>query len=67
MADEIYDSADLFGPLELPVRTFSWNACGRSLRPDDTQLGSPPVGAFPNDGRMLYTPVVADFESITHL
>src|SRR5262245_48970738 len=49
-----------FGPIAMPVRTFHCDGCGSFLRPDDTTLGVPPVGAFTDEVRMLYTPLVAE-------
>ncbi len=50
----------LVGEITIPVRTFRCNGCGATLRPDDTALGVPEVGAFTDDVRWLYAPVAAE-------
>jgi hypothetical protein len=48
------------GEVCIPVRTFPCGGGGASLRPDDHHLGVPAVGDFPDDGRALYAPMVAE-------
>jgi len=50
----------LLGQVCLPVRTFQGGGCGAALRPDDQHLGVPEAGAFTDDVRALYAPVVAE-------
>lgn len=50
----------LFGAIEIPVRPYDCHDCGASRRSDDTPLGVPPVGDFPDDVRMLSPPFVAE-------
>lgn len=50
----------LLGEVHIPVRTFQCGECGAFLRPDDHHLGVPEVGAFTDDVRALYAPIVAE-------
>ena len=42
------------------MRTFQCGGCSPSVRPDDRYLGVPEVGAFTDDVRARYAPVVAE-------
>lgn len=50
----------LLGEIHIPVRTFQCRGCGATLRPDAAALGVPEVGAFTDDVRWLYAPMVAE-------
>jgi hypothetical protein len=49
----------LLGQVCIQGRTFQYNGCGVSFRPDARHLGVPDMGDFPDDGRALSAPVVA--------